>query len=198
MKTAPISAPLDLNKMPRLRELFSLLNGGRHINRVADPALWAELEREAIQYEALFAALGYELRIDGRGYAWFQTGEASATVSKATRQLALLFMLLFELQADAGQHLGRFTDWHIDRKLLAALWDKNQALLEAEGFADAEPLSQLLDAAARYGFAEALPNGWRLLPAVFRYLDRFEELSGANDPAHAAGVELAIAEREDA
>jgi hypothetical protein len=198
MKTAPISAPLDLNKMPRLKELFSLLNGGRHINRLADPVLWAELEREAIQYEALFAALGYELRIDGRGYAWFQSAEASATVSKATRQLALLFMLLFELQADAGQHLGRFTDWHIDRKLLAALWDKNQALLEAEGFADAEPLSQLLDAAARYGFAEALPNGWRLLPAVFRYLDRFEELSGDSHPAHAASVELAIAEREDA
>jgi hypothetical protein len=194
MKTSRISAPLDLNTMPRLRELFSLLNGGRHINRLADPALWAELEREAIQYEALFAALGYELRIDGRGYAWFHSAEASATVSKTTRQLALLFMLLFELQADAGQHLGRFADWQIDRALLAALWDKNQALLEAEGFADAEPLAQLLDAAARYGFAEAAPHGWRLLPAVFRYLDRFEELAGSADPAPAAGVEAAVVE----
>jgi hypothetical protein len=198
MKPTPITAPVDLNKMPRLRELFALLNGGRHINRVADPALWAELEREAVQYEALFAALGYELRIDGRGYAWFQSGEASATVSKATRQLALLFMLLFEQQADAGQHLGRFTDWRIERKLLAALWDKNRALLEAEGFADAELLAQLFDTAARYGFAETLVHGWRLLPAVFRYLDRFEELSANGDPARAASVELAAAEREDA
>lgn len=199
MKPTPLNAPIDLNKMPRLRELFALLNGGRHLNRLAEPALWAELEREATPYETLFAALGYELRIDGRGYAWFQTAEASATVSKATRQLALLFMLLFEQQADAGQHLGRFTDWRIDRKLLAALWDKNRALLEAEGFADAEPLSQLLDTAARYGFAEAAPHGWRLLPAVYRYLDRFEELSGDIDPALAvAGVELAAADGEDA
>lgn len=199
MKSIPISAPIDLNKLSRLKELFALLNGGRHLNRLAEPALWAELEREAGPYEALFAALGYELRIDGRGYAWFQTAEASATVSKATRQLALLFMLLFEQQADAGQHLGRFTDWRIDRQLLAALWDKNRALLEAEGFADAEPLPQLLDTAARYGFAEAMPNGWRLLPAVFRYLDRFEELAGSNDAAQAAAsVELAVAEREQA
>jgi hypothetical protein len=198
MKTATILAPLDLNKMPRLKELFALLNSGRHINRLADPILWAELEREAIQFEDLFAALGYELRMDGRGYAWFQTAEASVTVSKTTRQLALLFMVLFELQADAGLNLGRFTDWHIDRKLLEALWDKNHALLEAEGFADAEALPQLLDTAARYGFAEALPNGWRLLPAVFRYLDRFEELSGNSDPVHAAtSVELATAGRED-
>lgn len=198
MKPIPISAPIDLNKMPRLKELFSLLNSGRHLNRRADPALWAELERATLQYETLFAALGYELRIDGRGYAWFQTAEASATVSKATRQLALLFMLLFEQQADAGQHLGRFTDWHIDRKLLAALWDKNRALLEAEGFADAELLAQLLDTAARYGFAETAPHGWSLLPAVFRYLDRFEELAGNSDPARAAGIEAAAAGRDDA
>lgn len=172
-----------------------MLNAGRHVNRLSEPVLWAELEREAAQYERLFGALGYELRIDGRGYAWFQTGEASGTVSKSTRQLALLFMLVFEQQADAGQHLGRFVDWRIDRALLTGLLDKNRALLDAEGLAELEPLQQLLDTAVRYGFADAANGAWRLLPAVFRYLDRFEELAGNADLAGEA-IELAVAERE--
>ena len=197
MKSPQPAVPIDLNQLPRLKELFALLNGGRHVNRIADPALWAELEREAPQYERIFGALGYELRIDGRGYAWFQTAEASATVSKATRQLALLFMLIFEQQADAGQHLARFGEWRIDRLLLAALWKKNAILLEAEGFADAEPLQQLLDTAVRYGFADTTTSGWRLLPAVLRYLDRFEELAANSNQAGAA-VSMLAQEKEEA
>lgn len=180
MTMTPALPSIDLNKLPQLRELFSLFNSGRHLNRAAEPVLWAALEREAAQYEALFGALGYDLRIDGRGYAWFHTQDASATVSKTTRQLALLFMLIFEQQADAGLHLGRFGDWHIDRAMLDALWDRNRALLEAEGYPDAEPLRPLLESAARYGFAAESGNGWRLLPAVCRYLDRFEELAASH------------------
>lgn len=175
--------PIALEQLSRLKDLFAMLNAGRHLNRLAEPVLWAELEREAGQYTRLFGALGYDLRIDGRGYAWFQTGEASGTVSKATRQLALLFMLIFEQQADAGQHLGRFVEWRIDRALLAGLLDKNGALLEAEGLAALDPLQQLLDTAVRYGLADAANGAWRLLPAVFRYLDRFEELAGNADLA---------------
>lgn len=180
MNTTASLPSVDLNKLPQLRELFNVFNSGRHLNRAAEPALWAALEREAAQYEALFGALGYDLRIDGRGYAWFHTADASATVSKTTRQLALLFMLIFEQQADAGLHLGRFGDWHIDRALLDALWDRNRALLEAEGYPDAESLRQWFEAAARYGFAEESGGGWRLLPAVCRYLDRFEELAASH------------------
>jgi len=183
----PTSASIDLARLPQLRELFALFNSGRHLNRVADPVLWAALERAGADYTNLFAALGYELRMDGRGYAWFHTADASANVSKTTRQLALLFMLVFELQADAGQQLARFGDWPIDRALLGALWDKNRGLLEAEGYADVEPLLQLLDAAVRYGFADSTAaGGWRLLPAVARYLDRFEELAAAHQQAGAS------------
>ena len=185
--------PIALEQLSSLKELFAMLNAGRHVNRQSAPLLWAELEREAPQYERVFGALGYELRIDGRGYAWFQTGEASGMVSKATRQLALLFMLIFEQLADAGQHLGRFVDWRIDRALLTSLLDKNRALLDAEGLAELDPLQQLLDTAARYGFAEAANGGWRLLPAVFRYLDRFEALA-ANINLADDTVELAVME----
>jgi hypothetical protein len=196
MKPNQAGTPIALEQLPRLKELFAMLNAGRHVNRLSEPVLWAELEREASQYERVFAALGYELRIDGRGYAWFQTGDASGTVSKATRQLALLFMLIFEQQADAGQHLGRFVDWRIDRALLTGLLDKNRALLDAEGLAELEPLQQLFETAVRYGFADAANGAWRLLPAVFRYLDRFEELAANANMAEDA-VELAAAERDE-
>jgi hypothetical protein len=195
MKPNQACPPIALEQLSRLKELFAMLNAGRHVNRLSEPVLWAELEREAAQYERVFAALGYELRIDGRGYAWFQTADASGTVSKATRQLALLFMLIFEQQADAGQHLGRFVDWRIDRALLTGLLDKNRALLDAEGLAELEPLQQLLDTAVRYGFADAANGAWRLLPAVFRYLDRFEELA-ANASLAEDAVELAMVEPE--
>lgn len=195
MKQDQPSSPMALEQMHHLKELFAMLNAGRHINRLSEPTLWAELEREATQYQRLFKALGYELRIDGRGYAWFQTSEASGTVSKATRQLALIFMLIFEMQADAGRHLGRFDEWCIDRALLTGLLDKNRALLDAEGLGEIEPMQQLLETAVRYGFADAANGAWRLLPAVYRYLDRFEELAGNADLAGDA-IELAIAERE--
>ena len=174
--------PLYLHKLPLLSELFGFFNSGKHLNRMMEHRLWAELEREREAYELLFKSLGYNLRIDDRGFAWFHFDDASSNVSKTTRQLALLFMLLFEFQADIGLHLGRFSDWLIDDALLDALLEKNRLLLEAEGLADRDQLQQLLRAAGNYGFACAEGNTWRILPAVFRYLDRFEEL------AHAKGV----------
>lgn len=169
--------PLYLHKLPLLSEIFGFFNSGKHMNRMVDHRLWAELERERDAYELLFKSLGYNLRIDDRGFAWFHFDDASSNVSKTTRQLALLFMLLFEFQADIGLHLGRFTDWVIDDALLDAILEKNRLLLEAESLADRDQLQQLFRAAGNYGFASAEGNTWRILPSVFRYLDRFEELA---------------------
>lgn len=171
------AAPLYLHKLPHLSEIFGLLTSGKHLNRLIDHRLWTELEKERDAYEALFGALGYSLKIDGRGFAWFNYDEASNNVSKMTRQLALLFMLIFEFQADAGFHLGRFTEWVIDDKLLSAILEKNRLLLEAESLADGESLIQLLKTASNYGFVTSEGSGWKLLSAVYRYLDRFEELA---------------------
>lgn len=172
-----MTTPLYLHKLPLLSEIFGFFNSGKHMNRMADHRLWAELERERDAYELLFKHLGYNLRIDDRGFAWFHFDDASSNVSKTTRQLALLFMLLFEFQADIGLHLGRFTDWVIDDALLDAILEKNRLLLEAESLADRDQLQQLFRAAGNYGFASSEGNTWRILPSVFRYLDRFEELA---------------------
>ena len=191
MSTLP---SIDLQRLPCLRELFELLNAGKHLNRLAQQRLWAELEREQAQYEALFAALGYTLRIDGRGFAWFHFDDASSNVSKTTSQLALLFMLIFEFKADSGFHLARFTEWPIDQGFLLTLIEKNNLLLKTEHLAEPEQLTQLMRTAANYGFAIADGAGWRLLPALFRYLDRFEELAQRGEPDDVA---LSAGDRPD-
>ncbi|MEZ5592745.1 MAG: hypothetical protein R3F53_19405 [Gammaproteobacteria bacterium] len=178
---------IQLDQLSQLAELFRLFSNGRHLNRVSDPALWAELERAETDYCDLFKALGYELRIDGRGFAWFHNEEASNTVNKASRQLALLFMVIFDTQADAGKPLLRFGDWIIDRALLATVYEQHQELLTAEEL-DIDTLSGLLETASRFGFARTDSSGrWQLLPAVCRYLDHFEALAAERNDSSRAG-----------
>ncbi|MHC5350527.1 condensin complex protein MksE [Pseudomonas sp. A46] len=165
--------------MPALTELFRLFLSGKHLNRVAEPALWAELEQQEAAYVSLFAALGYELRLDGRGFAWFHSGDASSNIGKISRQLALLFMVIFDAQANAGKALQRFTDWPIDSEWLGEVYKQQQEVLDAEGLGP-DALVELLGRACSLGFARVEPAGWRLLPAVCRYLDHFEGLAAAS------------------
>jgi len=167
-----------LAQMPALAELFRLFLSGKHLNRLAEPALWAELEKHEASYAGLFAALGFELRVDVRGFAWFHSADASSNIGKISRQLALLFMVIFDAQANAGKALQRFTDWLIDREWLAEVHEQQKDLLDAEGL-EPDALVDLLGRASTLGFVVAEPVGWRLLPAVCRYLDHFEGLASA-------------------
>ena len=73
---------INLDKLTCLENLFSRLSkNGEHINRTSDALLWANLEKELPSYEALFSALGYDLRVDSRGFAWFHTNENSAAAT---------------------------------------------------------------------------------------------------------------------
>jgi len=174
----PLAHPLAdaLTQMPALAELFRLFLSGKHLNRVAEPALWAELERQEASYVGLFAALGFELRLDARGFAWFHSGDANSNIGKTSRQLALVFMVIFDAQANAGKALQRFADWLIDRALLDEIYKQQHDMLDAEGL-NPDTLEDLLGRACTLGFAVAEPAGWRLLPAVCRYLDHFEALA---------------------
>ena len=178
-----MNSPINLQKLPLLKDIFAFLNGGKNINRFTDHQLWAELERERDAYESIFRALGSNLKVDDRGFAWFQVDDATSNVSKATRQLALLFMLIFEFKADTGFQLGRFTEWAINGDLLNTLIERNRQLLDAEGLSELEQLEQLLKTATHHGFTAIEGSHWKLLPAVFRYLDRFEELARSSDSA---------------
>lgn len=177
--TTPHPLTPTLAQMPALAELFRMFLSGKHLNRAAEPALWAELEKHETGYAGLFASLGFELRVDARGFAWFHNADASSNIGKISRQLALLFMVIFDAQANAGKALQRFTDWLIDREWMAEVYDQQKDLLDAEGL-EPDALVDLLGRASTLGFAMAEPAGWRLLPAVCRYLDHFEGLAAAS------------------
>lgn len=174
--TIPPALATALAQMPALADLFRLFLSGKHLNRMAEPALWAELEKHEASYVRLFAALGFELRLDARGFAWFHSGDANSNIGKISRQLALLFMVIFDTQANAGKALQRFTDWLIDSAWLDEVYKQQQDLLDAESL-NPDALVELLGRACNLGFAVAEPAGWRLLPAVCRYLDHFEGLA---------------------
>lgn len=192
---------LSLECMPSLAELFRLFLSGKHLNRIAKPALWVELEQQEDAYRSLFAALGYELRLDRRGFGWFHTAEANSLIGKTSRQLALLFMVIFEAQANAGKPLLRFSDWLIDREWLMEVHEQQQEVLNAEGIAP-DGLVELINRACTLGFALSEPSGWRLLPAVCRYLDHFEALAATeqaaqHDPDQLMDSAFATEEAED-
>jgi hypothetical protein len=185
---------INLTHLPLLQPLFKLLSSGAHLNRLQDTELWVELENQQSHYQALFAALGFVLVLDGRGFAYFKTDQANTYTGKLTRRLALLLMLLFEYQADQGLHLFQFQQWRLDTPLLEKLWQQYHAILEAEDMNSPQTLKEILDSAARVGFLVFEDGAYRLLTAVHRYLDLFEELAQADrpdqTPAEDAGEEL--------
>ncbi|RWT40931.1 hypothetical protein DN613_06055 [Aeromonas caviae] len=95
-----------------------------------------------------------------------------------SKRLALLWMCLFDTQADEGRPLSRFTEWRVDKALLAKAHEHHQEILEAEGL-ELDGFIALLDSAVKLGFALSLNGYWQLLPAVYRYLEHFESLSAS-------------------
>ena len=167
---------IELNALPHLKVLFNLFCGGAHLNRWANASLWHGLELHREQYQAVFKSLGFELEIDNRGFAWFHDDEGSSNITKQSRQLALLLMVIFDYQADCGRSLGAFHQWIIDRELLFSVHEKHKGLLDAEEL-DQDGLVKILELAVRKGFATQENNHWQLLSSVYRYLDHFEAIS---------------------
>lgn len=164
------------NSLPHIKALFSLLNAGVHINRLSHVELWVDIEKQSEQYQAFFAQLGFDLRIDGRGFAWFHEEECNPNITKQSRQIALLIMVVFDYQADNGLSLGQFTDWNLNRHLLSKVYEKHKALLDAEEL-DVDGLIKILEVATRKGFVMGDNNCWQFLPSVYRYLAHFEAIT---------------------
>ncbi len=168
---------INLEQLPDLNALFKRLNSGTHINRHQNNKLWFALEKNTECYTALFKALGFELMIDNRGFAYFKTEQRTNYTAKLTQELALMMLLLFEYQADTKREsLYRFEHWHIDGELINAIWKKYHTLLEAEEINNVTDIIKIFDSSCKVGFMLKENNDYRLLAAVHRYLDLFLEL----------------------
>ena len=173
-----MKSAIHLSQMPALADLFRLFISGKHLNRISDSALWVELEQQQSLYMELFAALGYDLRLDGRGFAWFHTPDAaSSAINKTSQQLAFLFMVIFDFQANAGKPLQRFMDWRLDRDVLSEVYAQHHELLTAEGMNFDAMIDLISNRACTLGFMQQESHTWSFLPSVYRYLDHFEALA---------------------
>lgn len=168
---------LKLNSLMHSKTLFKKLSAGLHINRHHEQELWMVLEQQSEDYYVLFENIGFELIIVQRGFAYFATEQSNNYNNKLTQQLALLLLLLFEQQADAGQTLYQFEQWYLDNDLITSLWHKHQALLVVEDITSPADINDIFNSASRVNFMLKEQNYYRLLPSVHRYLDLFTELA---------------------
>ena len=165
-----------ISNLPNLSALYRGLSQGHHLSITSSPDLWGELKREEPTYRSLFAALGYELHIDARDYAWFEVDQTSPQKKERSKHLALFFMYLFDDKNNVGALLPRFDTWRIDNAYLLQIYEKNKDVWHAEGLAPEDMLT-LIRRAEKLGFARQLDNEWQLLPPVYRYLDYYKTTS---------------------
>lgn len=157
------------------RALFETLSAGVHLDASQDITLWSALTGEHREgYAELFAHLGQELVIDARGFAYFSIEDSEA---KGTRPLALLYLLIFQKQADAGQDLTRFDQWVLDLRFLQELKEKNLELMRGERLDQEDRWKAAWNKGVNLGFFAREGSSYTLLPASWRFLDLFLELS---------------------
>ena len=164
-----------LEHLKHSRALFETLSAGVHLEASQNLVLWNALTGEYREhYAQLFSHLGQSLKIDPRGFAYFEIEDSDA---KGTRPLALLYLLIFQKQADAGQDLVRFDQWVLDGKFLQDLREMNQDLLRSERLDSDDRWKTLLNKAVNLGFFAREGSSYVLLPSSWRFLDLFQELA---------------------
>lgn len=170
---------VDLRHLSSLTPLYRKMRAGTHIGRLNEPDLWANLEANHEDYARLFSALGYQLGMDPRGFAWLdEEREAVADESRLTKKvrgLALLISALLDFQANAGRSLPSFMSWEIDDQLLSQVLDTQREALAMSEMSSVDEMRSQLGTAVTWGMALNVEGHWRLLPAVARIIDKFPE-----------------------
>ena len=141
----------DLKPLRHARQIFQSLLDGKHLDAIQDASWWSELSEHRDAYTQLFGHLGQTLVCNARGYAYFEVEDTDA---KGTRPLALLYLLLFQAQSDAGQNLARFEGWSLDQQFWQELRSQNAELLRGARLDSDEEWSRLLRRAQRLGFMD--------------------------------------------
>ncbi|WP_406666285.1 condensin complex protein MksE [Gallaecimonas sp. GXIMD1310] len=163
---------IDLAELKALDEIHRKLAAGYHLSE-NEPGLWLELSAQHSAYETLFAALGYDLRHDERGFFYFDSPDTSATMSKTSQWFALTLYCLVEDRADAGKDpLQSLFDESIGFAEMDALVSRHLALFEQLNVHSASDLrKEVFNRMLRLGFAREDGDGFRLLPPCHRFID---------------------------
>ena len=182
------SDTVDMEQLTALAPLYRKMRMGTHIGRLNEPVLWANLEANYDEYARLFRALGYQLGMDPRGFAWLDEERDAAVdetrLTKGVRTLAVMIATLFDYQASVGRSLHAFIDWRIDDQLLAHVLESQREALANVEISSVDAMRDQLRTATNWGFSIQEKTHWKLLPSVSRftdsYLDQVERLDAVN------------------
>ncbi|WKE64846.1 hypothetical protein PVT67_14410 [Gallaecimonas kandeliae] len=163
---------IDLAELKALEDIHRKLMAGYHLSE-QEPGLWLELCAQEDAYQGLFAALGYELKHDERGFFYFNTPETTVNMSKTSQWFALTLYCLVEDLADAGKDpVNALFDLTFGFEEMDALVSRHLPLFEQLNVQSASDLrKEVFNRMVRLGFAREEGDGFKLLPPCHRFLD---------------------------
>lgn len=171
-----MSLSKDLENLKYVKDIFSQLAAGRHIDASADAEWWSTLQGEhKDDYAILFKYLGKKLEIDPRGFAYFNFDEEAN--QKAAQQVALLFLLILDKKYADGADLLRFTSWILDPVFFAELREKNKELLVQEKLDSDEAWNRVVHKAETLGFMNKDDSCYTMMLPCWRFIDLYQDLS---------------------
>ena len=179
MHDNPHQAPaVHLDRMPRLKEMFQYLQRGGHVSSETF-GLYHEMQDHEVAYEALFAALGYTLESDRRGFYYLVPEDTQLILNATTQKMALLIFVLVDVLADSGRDpLQAMLKDELSLQIVSEqMFDNHTALLMQGGFESAEAVEKYFSTTfCRLGFAAVDGEQLRFLAPVHRFLDVCAEL----------------------
>ncbi len=173
---------IDLEDLPRLKDVFYSLLGGRHLSS-DDFDLYHDLQEHEVEYEQLFDALGYRLHADRRGF-YYLLGDSEPAMNQTTRKMALIMFVLVELMADEGRDpVSVVRQDAMDVGAIAGrLWQKEQQMFVDGGLPSVDAIEKcLVNSFCSLGFARTEGSMIRFSPPIERFLDLCMEFGRRDD-----------------
>ncbi len=169
---------IDLSQLSLLKAINKKLVSGYHISE-QDRELWQQLDQQIEQYAALFAALGYELVQDARGFVYLYADDATPSMGKTSRSFALTIYILIEHFANQGNDpINALFDQDIDLSLMQSLVQHNKHLFDQlEIFSGSDLRKDVFMRMVRLGVAKATEQGFLLQAPAYRYIDALLEIN---------------------
>lgn len=157
----------------KLDSIFQLLSRGRHIS-IEEGEVWQLLNNSTSDYQEVFAALGFELVSDSRGYFYFHG--SSRGLSDGTEKVALFVYVLVDWLADNGDNIleSLFTT-DFDANALPHLSNgRYNGYMSQVSVGDMKDLNLIIKNMSNLGFAKIVeqePLKFRFLSPIWRMLE---------------------------